>query len=128
MPGVTHATLRPYLWMLLGSFAFAWMGILAHEVGKVYDWQVIAIIRCTIPLAIVGALAISSGTRLVFFRPRTLWMRSIAGSLSLVGTFFALPLLPAADVFTVTNIFPLWVALLSWPLLGEKPARQVWLS
>jgi drug/metabolite transporter (DMT)-like permease len=125
---VKHAALRPYLWMLLGSFSFAWMGILAHEVGGVYDWQVIAILRCAIPLAIVGTLALTTGVELVFFRPRVLWMRSIAGSMSLIGTFYVFPLLPVADVFTLTSIFPIWIALLSWPFFGEKPTLQVWLS
>src|SRR3984893_9169113 len=127
-PSVKHSALRPYLWMLLGSFSFAWMGILAHEVGEVYDWQVIAIIRCAMPLGIVGFLALSSGVKLVLFRPAVLWMRSIAGSFSLIGTFYVLPLLPVADVFTMVNVFPIWVALLSWPLLGETPTAQVWLS
>ncbi len=125
---VINTALRPYLWMLLGSLAFACMGILAHEVGKVYDWQVVAIIRCALPLGIVGGLALAAGAKLVFLRPPVLWMRSIAGSFSLIGTFFALPLLPVADVFTLVNVFPIWIALLSWPLLGEPPSRQVWLS
>lgn len=125
---MTHAALRPYLWMLLGSFAFSWMGILAHEVGAHCDWQVIAIVRCALPLTIACVLALASGAKLVFFRPAVLWMRSIAGSLSLIGTFYVLPKLPVADVFTITNIFPVWVALLSWPLLGDKPTGQVWLS
>lgn len=128
MHRVNHAALRPYLWMLLGSFAFAWMGILAHEVGTDYDWQVIAIFRCAIPLVIVGVYALATGVKLVFWRPPVLWMRSIAGSLSLIGTFSVLPVLPVSDVFTITNIFPIWVALLSWPLLGETPTGQVWLS
>src|SRR5579862_5628404 len=123
-----QAPLRPYLWMLLGSFSFAWMGILAHEVGQVYDWQVLAIIRCSIPVAILGSLSIAGGVKLVFFRPPVLWMRSLAGSLSLIGTFYALPLLPVADVFTLVNIFPIWIALLSWPLMGESPSGPVWLS
>src|SRR5262249_17973617 len=29
---------------------------------------------------------------------------------------------------TLTNMFPIWVALLSWPLLGEAPPGYVWLS
>ena len=114
--------------MLLGSFSFAWMGILAHEVGQEYDWQVLAIIRCSLPVAMVGSLALATGVKLVFFRPKVLWMRSIAGSISLIGTFYALPLLPVADVFTLVNVFPIWIALLSWPLLGEVPNGQVWLS
>jgi drug/metabolite transporter (DMT)-like permease len=125
---VKQSALRPYIWMLLGSFSFSWMGILAHAVGEVYDWQVIAIVRCAVPLGIVGSLALATGVKLVFFRPRVLWVRSIAGSLSLIGTFYVFPLLPVADVFTLTSIFPIWVALLSWPLLGETPTGQVWLS
>jgi drug/metabolite transporter (DMT)-like permease len=114
--------------MLVGSLAFAWMGILAHEVGAVFSWQLIALVRCAMPLVIVAFLALAGGAKLVFFRPRILWMRSLAGSCSLIGTFYALPLLPVADVFTLVNVFPIWVALLSWPLLGEAPTGQVWLS
>ncbi len=55
-------------------------------------------------------------------------MRSIAGSVSLVCTFYALPRLPVSEVFTLTNVFPLWVALLSWPLLGEVPSKASWFA
>src|SRR5262249_22336240 len=48
--------------------------------------------------------------------------------LSLIGTFFALTRLPVSDVLTLTNTFPIWVALLSWPLLGEPPPGRVWLA
>src|SRR5438477_4738547 len=55
-------------------------------------------------------------------------MRSLAGSLSLIGTFFALTRLPVSDVLTLTNTFPIWVAVLSWPLLRQAPPPQVWIS
>lgn len=121
-------SIRPYIYMLLGGFAFACMGTLTHKVGEYFDWQVVAIVRSAVPLAIIGVAAVAGGARLVFLRPRVLWMRSIAGSISLVGSFYALNRLPVSDVMTVINIFPIWVALLSWPLLGEAPSRQVWLS
>jgi drug/metabolite transporter (DMT)-like permease len=125
---MTNDALRPYLWMLLGSFAFSWMGTLAHDVGQTMDWQVVAMFRSAIPLVLVGAWALAGGVKLVLWKPPILWMRSIAGSVSLVGTFFALTRLPISDVFTVTNMFPVWVALLSWPLLGVFPGGKVWLS
>ena len=118
----------PFLWMLCGSFAFAVMGILAHAAGKHCDWQLVAFFRSGICLVLVAALALVAGVRLVFFRPATLWLRSVAGSLSLVCTFYALPRLPVADVLTLTNMFPIWVALLSWPLLRERPPPGVWLA
>lgn len=114
--------------MLAGSFSFTLMGALAHALGPRCDWQLIALARSGLALAFASALALASGVRLVFLRPRSLWMRSIAGSLSLVCTFFALTRLPVTEVLTLSNIFPVWVALLSWPLLGERPTGDVWLS
>jgi drug/metabolite transporter (DMT)-like permease len=125
---VSRKELLPYLWMLCGSGAFALMGTCAHALGDRCGWQVIAFVRCLIPLLCAGTLAWAGRVQLVFWRPRTLWVRSIAGSVSLVGTFFALTRLPVSDVFTLTNLFPLWVALLSWPLLGELPPGHVWLA
>jgi drug/metabolite transporter (DMT)-like permease len=104
------------------------MGSLAHALGIYCDWPVIALARSTLPLALVSILAVAGGVRLVFLRPRVLWMRSIAGSISLMSTFYCLTQLPVSDVFTLTNMFPIWVALLSWPLLGEAPSPAVWLS
>jgi drug/metabolite transporter (DMT)-like permease len=114
--------------MLCGSLAFALMGALAHALAARCDWQVIALARSLLPLLLAAALVRRAGARFVFFRPRTLWVRSCAGSISLVSTFYALTRLPVADVLTLTNMFPLWVALLSWPLLGERPAGRVWLA
>ena len=53
-------------------------------------------------------------------------MRSIAGSVSLVGGFYAMTHYPVSEVLTLTNMFPLWVAVLSLPLLGEWPSSDVW--
>ena len=114
--------------MLGASLAFALMGGLAHALAPRCDWQVIALARSLLALLLAAALVRQAGVRFVFSRPRTLWVRSCAGSVSLVCTFFALTRLPVADVLTLTNMFPLWVALLSWPLLGERPSGRVWLA
>jgi drug/metabolite transporter (DMT)-like permease len=113
--------------MLMASLAFAVMSIAAYALRSLCDWQVIAIARTSLVLIFALLLARAAGARLVFWRPRVLWMRSIAGSLSVVGTFFALTRLPPSEVLTLTNIYPLWVALLSWPLLGHFPSWRVWL-
>jgi drug/metabolite transporter (DMT)-like permease len=122
------STLSPYLAMLLGSLSFAFMAAMAHGLGSVCDWQVIALARTGLALLFALSLCLAARVKLVFLKPRTLWMRSIAGSISLVCTFFAFTRLPVADVLTLTNMFPIWVALLSWPLLKERPPSQVWLA
>ncbi len=121
-------SLQPYLWMLVGSFFFAGMATAAHALRSTCDWQVIALARSALPLTFATLLALLGGARLVLFTPRILWVRSIAGSISLICTFYALTRLPPSHVFTLASTFPIWVALLSWPLYRERPRPQVWLS
>jgi drug/metabolite transporter (DMT)-like permease len=125
---LTTTAALPYLWMLCGSLAFAIMGTLTHVLGTACDWRVIALARTGLALVLTALLARLARVRLVFWKPPILWVRSIAGSISLVCTFFAFTHLPVSDVLTLTNLFPIWVALLSWPVLREPPSVQVWLS
>ena len=118
--------MRPYLLMLWGAFAFAVMGAFTHAAAEHYDWQVIALARSILALTIAGLLAVKERTSMVFLRPWTLWVRSIAGSLSVMCNFYALSRLPIADALTLTNMFPIWIAVLSWPVLGRFPDRDVW--
>lgn len=123
-----RSSVLPYVWMLCGSMAFAVMGTLAHALREHLDWPVIIVARAGLPLLLSLLMARLSRVRLVLWRPATLWMRSVAGSLSIVCTFYALTRMHAEDVFALTNMFPIWVAVLSWPVLGVAPAPSVWLA
>jgi drug/metabolite transporter (DMT)-like permease len=114
--------------MLCGAFSFACMAALTSAMQTNCDWQVIVVARACLALLFSFLLAKASGVRLVFLRPRTLWLRSIAGSVSMLCTFYALTRLPMSEVLTISNVFPVWVALLSWPMLREKPSLGVWLA
>jgi drug/metabolite transporter (DMT)-like permease len=114
--------------MLAGAFVFSLMGTCAHALRDDCDWQAIAVARTGLALTFAAVLAKAGGVRLVFLRPGVLWVRSLAGSLSLVGVFFAFTRMPVGDVLTLTNVFPVWVALLSWPLDGVRPSLEVWLA
>jgi len=115
---------RPALWMITASLSFAMMGSLTHSLGIRCDWQVIALIRIASTFAMSMALAVLAGVPLVFGRPRTLWIRSSAGTLSLFCSFYALTKLPVADVLTLTNTYPLWIVLISW-LRNERSTSWV---
>ena len=125
-PAMFRPAALPYLWMLLGAGSFAVMSFLAASLKEECDWQWIAIARTGLAMVFAAGLAVGGGAKLVFFRPRKLWMRSIAGSVSLVCGFYAMTHYPISEVLTLTNMFPLWVAILSLPLLGEWPAFDVW--
>lgn len=118
----------PYLWMLFSSLAFSLIGTLAQALGNRCDWQITAVVRTAVALVLAGSLTWLAGARLVFWKPRTLWVRGLAGSLSVVSIFYCYPRLPLSDIFALTNITPVWVALLSWPVLGERLSRGAWLS
>jgi len=120
--------MRPYLLMLAGAMAFAVMGMFAHAADGHCGWQWVALARSGLALVIATTLASLQRTQLVFLRPGTLWIRSIAGSLSVLCNFYALAHLPVSDALTLTNMFPVWIAVLSWPMLGRIPERDVWLS
>src|SRR5437660_39633 len=114
--------------MLCGSLAFAVMSTLARSIGDDCSWPLIALSRSLWALVLAALFARAVGARFVFLRPRTLWIRSIAGSISMLSTFYALTQLPVSDVLTLTNMFPIWVAILSWPLLRESPSGRVWVA
>jgi len=119
---MTDPVAQAALWMLGGAFAFATMGAMTHALGARCDWLVVALVRIFLTFLFSLALASAAGARLVFWRPATLWVRSLAGSCSLVCTFFALARLPVADVLTLTNTYPIWIVLLSWFRLRRAPS------
>ncbi len=107
--------------MLAAAIGFAVMGACSHGLGPRCDWMVVAWVRVTFMFGAMVLLARGSGVRLVAWKPRTLWLRSGAGCVSLLGNFYALPRLPVADAVTLSNSYPLWVvvigivALRAWP-------------
>lgn len=122
VPCMSHPDTRPYFWMLCGSFSFTLMAELAHVLTRQHDWQIVAVFRAALVAAFAASLALAGCARLVFW-PWRLWVRSVAGSASMLCTFYAFGKLPTADVVTLTNTFPIWVALISWPLYGQAPGR-----
>lgn len=112
---------RPALWMLGGAVAFALMGALTHAAGERCDWVLVAFIRTLFMFVAAVALARWAGVPLVVFRPPTLWLRSLSGSLSLCCNFFALTRLPVADAVTLSNLHPLGITLATAVLLRMPP-------
>ena len=120
--------IKPYVWMLCGCGWFSIMALTARSLADTCDWQVVAVFRSGLACLIAFSVAKITKTPLVFLRPRMLWVRSISGSCSMVAGFYAFAKMDTSTVLTFTNTFPVWVALLSWPLLREKPTSGVWIA
>jgi drug/metabolite transporter (DMT)-like permease len=110
--------------MLVGAVSFALMGTFTHALGPRCDWLVVALVRAAFMLGSAVVLARSVGVRLVVFRPPTLWIRSIAGSISLVCNFYAIAVLPVADALTLMSMYPLWIVVISAIWLRRIPSAM----
>lgn len=115
-----------YLHMLWGSLAFATMGAFGHAAGEHCSWQWVAIARTTVAFLIAFLIARAAGIKLVLWGPRTLWIRSIAGSIGLLCNFYAITHLPVSDALTLMNTAPIWVAVLMWVFFGQRPGAGTW--
>jgi drug/metabolite transporter (DMT)-like permease len=114
------------LWMLASSIAFTAMSAFTHALGGRCPWPVVAFSRAILAFVFASLLVRPAKARFIVLRPRSIWLRSIAGSCSMLLTFYALPRLPLANTAVLTNTSPLWIGLLSWPILGKPPTRGVW--
>jgi drug/metabolite transporter (DMT)-like permease len=125
---MSDTSLKPYAWMLAGNVWFAAMVLFINATHGTCQWQSVAVVRSGLASVLALAILVASRTALPWPGPRILWVRSIAGSLSMVCTFYALGHLPGSDVLVITNTYPLFVALLSWPTAGQKPTASVWVA
>jgi drug/metabolite transporter (DMT)-like permease len=116
--------------MVLAQVFFAGMNICTRLGARHLPWSEIASTRFLIGAMIAFGLAKYRGSSLrITDRPNT-WRRSVFGTLAAVCTFYALSSnrIAVGDAATLTATAPIFVALLSGPLLGERVGGRVALA
>ena len=117
-------------WMVLAQLCFAFMNLCTRLGAARLPWPEIAAARFLIGALIAIGLAAARGVSLqVTDRPGT-WRRSIFGTISAIGTFYALSStdIGLGDAATLSATAPIFVALLSGRLLGERVGRHLWVA
>ena len=114
--------------MLVGSIFFAIMALLAESLKEQFSYPWITMVRSGVATLLAVTLALAAGAKLVFLKPATLWVRSISGWASMICGFYAMTHFDVEIVLALTNMYPLWVAILSWPLLGVLPSGKTWIA
>ncbi|MCY2975231.1 MAG: DMT family transporter [Planctomycetota bacterium] len=117
-----------YVWMLIGSIAFAFMALLTESLREQFSFPWITIVRSGVATILALGLAMVFRAQLVFLRPGSLWVRSISGWLAMICGFYAMTHYDVEIVLALTNMYPLWVAVLSWPLLRVMPSWRTWVA
>lgn len=117
-------------WMVLAQACFAGMNVCTRLGSRHLPWAEIAAVRFLVGALIAGALATLTGKSLLVVDRAGTWRRSIYGTLAATGSFYALgsSRVAVGDAVTLGATTPIFVALLSRPLLGERVGRHVALA
>jgi drug/metabolite transporter (DMT)-like permease len=99
-------------WMLAASIAFSVMSVCIRLLSPACDWAFVAFIRSLFAFTSAVLLAMLGGVALPVLRPARLWLRGMAGSLSLACSFYATSRLPLADSTALFCVHPLWIVLI----------------
>lgn len=116
--------------MALASLFFAGMNVLARVSSGRVPWPQVAMSRALTGALLAWAVSRARGTSLRITHVRESWMRTLFGTCALLATFYSLAAreVPVGDVVTLGALSPIFIALLSPWLLGEKVDRRVWLA
>jgi len=109
-------------WMLGAIFSFTTMAIAGRELGAGFDTFEIMLYRSAIGLMIVLVLIYATGTfhQIGIREWRTHLTRNVFHFTGQNLWFYAVTVIPLAQVFALEFTSPLWVILLSPFLLGER--------
>jgi drug/metabolite transporter (DMT)-like permease len=116
--------------MVLAQICFAAMNLCTRLAAGELPWPEIAAARFLVGALVAVGLACYRGSSLrVTDRPNT-WRRSLFGTSAAVCTFYALASrrIALGDAVTLGATAPIFVALLSGPLLGERVGKHVSLA
>ncbi len=116
------AVLRAALWMLGAVVSFSTMAIAGREVSFELDTFEIMMYRSVIGLLILMAVASLAGTRSTITgrKPGLHLLRNVFHFTGQNLWFFAITVIPLAQVFALEFTSPLWVLMLSPLVLGER--------
>lgn len=125
MTPARNEPVKAALWMLGAISAFTLMAIAGRAVSSTHDTFEIMFYRSVIGLVLVVGIAGAFG-RLGEVTTRNLGLHGIRNLCHFTGQnlwFYALPLIPLAQLFALEFTTPLWVTLLSPLILGERLTR-----
>jgi drug/metabolite transporter (DMT)-like permease len=117
-------------WMVLAQLCFAAMNVFTRLGSRHLPWPEIAVARFLVGALIAVGLAAARGKSLAVTDRGGTWRRSIYGTISALGAFFALssPRVAIGDAATLGATAPIFVAALSGRLLNERVGRRLWIA
>ena len=118
---IRHPVVTAALWMLGALLSFSAMAVSGRELSKELGTFEIVFLRSVVAFVIVATLVSRSGWRQITARRLGLHaLRNVAHFAGQFGWFYAIALIPLAEVFAIEFTVPAWTMLLAVMLLGER--------
>ena len=108
-------------WMIVAGFLFATMAVFVKLASAHFGAAEMAMYRSLFSLLfVIGVVRMTQGAtvRTRFLGPHV--MRSLVGSISLIGYFYAITKLPVATANTLNYTSPIFLAIATTVVLGER--------
>lgn len=123
-------TATAILLVTAGIFCITVNDALVKWLGEHYPIVQVAFFRMLFALPLVLGVAFLTVGRgaLVTHRPLFHMGRGLLAALAVYSFYFALTLMPLAEVTAITFAAPLFITLLALPMLGERPGIGQWLA
>jgi len=117
-------------WMVTAATLFSVMGVCTRLAARRLPWSEIAAACALIGVGVAIAVARARGVSLAIHDRRVAWARSVLGTAAVICTFYTLgtPQIALGDAVTLGAMAPVFIALLSPFLLGERSGRGVWIA
>ena len=118
------------LFMLAGVMLMILLDITARLLLARYSITQLVALRCGFSMLVIVSWALATEGRAVLRTGRPGWhaLRSCLMAFAMLSWFTALPLIPLAQLVTITFLAPILVTALSGPLLGEAVGPRRWLA
>jgi drug/metabolite transporter (DMT)-like permease len=125
---VTASQRTGILWLLFSEVCYAVMRVSTRAGAADLPWAEIAAARFMGGAVVALIAARARGVSLRVADRKNAWLRSLFGTGGALALFHALgtKAIAVGDATTLYSTTPLWVALLSGPLLGERVGAVVW--
>ncbi|MCI0752502.1 DMT family transporter [Teichococcus vastitatis] len=121
-----HDLRRGALMMLGATALFSLMGALVKGLGDSIPFPELMFFRNLLALPVVAAIGLRRKVDLRTQRFGGHFLRALAGLAAMSCSFFALTVLPLAEQTALTYSTPIFVIILSIPMLGERPGPHRW--
>jgi drug/metabolite transporter (DMT)-like permease len=116
--------------MVLSQLMFTGMNIFSRLGGKGLPWSEVAGARFLFGAVVTLLIARAKGSSLQITDRKNTWLRTLFGTLGSFCFFYSVTSsrIPLGDAITLGATGPIFVALLSGPILGERVGRHIFLA